>query len=253
VAFIPTAILATFLFLAGIWGYRIYAEQHTFANLPPLVSLLVISLAPPAILLLVVVLVPMLSSPIWPYQVAIFQEPEDQRLRWNLAVVATAHTLYGHIAQAEWLNQLIGLGEDERFQALCYIRRVHFRLQQMPFFTPAELMTSIIAGLAVIGISMGLLGYEVLDALLHSIALMAALQLLLLYLFLLRWLHTRRLSEIEEVFEELLPITRKTKRQAAAEDEVAQWDRERWRHQHPEESAAPPDPAKLLPPAPWEK
>lgn len=248
--FMPLLVLATLLFLAGLWGLVTVSEGHPFANLSPLVATLVASLLPPIILLGVMLVLPTFSSPVWPYQIAMFQEPSERRLRWNLAVVATAHVYYGHVAQTEWLSLMGWMSPEERFRALGYITRVRSRLQMIPVITARDIYAMIICGFLLFGISIGVFHYYMLYAILHSIALLVALQLLMLYMLLMRWQHIRRLVELEEIFEELLPEPPPPAEPVQREDEVDQWYRQKLEEAWPEGDEKKG--SGVLPPAPWE-
>lgn len=240
VAYLPMLILGTLLFLGGLWVLTQTMVGEGFSFISPPVAMWVFSLTPPAVLIGVVFLQPLLSSPVWAYYVSLARSPNQPQLRWNLAVVATAHLYYGQVAQTEWLSQLPHLTETERQQAYDYIRRVRRNLQKVPVLTTWDLLATVCAGL-VIAMVPQLFSYNLIDGLLHGIALMVAMQLLMLHLLVQRWQHTRRLMDLEEVFEELLP-QRAAALPSIPEDEVQRWYRES-RAPQPRVAPAPAAPA----------
>ncbi|MHB9134653.1 MAG: hypothetical protein ACYDBB_26565 [Armatimonadota bacterium] len=225
ISFIQIFILTLILFLGCLWGLNFLFKSHTaIGNIPPNIAFLIVALIPPIVILLVLLLGPRASSPVWPYQVAVFQKPTDMKLRWNLSVVATAFVYSGHIAQSEWLSQMPQLSAADRARALGYVRRVRNRLQVLPAFEARDIIATIIAGAVVFLFSRLVLDYNLLEAGFHGIALMIVLESLILYFVVQRWQHTRRLLELEEVFEELLPPLPPSTAEPV-EDEVERWHR----------------------------
>jgi hypothetical protein len=251
IPFLPFCALSTFVFLVGLGA--IYAVQHGWhlASLTPEATFWIAALLPAVVLVLVILLSPKSSSPVFAYQLELFRTPDDTRMRWNLAVVSTANIYNGSVAQSEWLSLLPSLSEKDRFRALDFIRLVGRRLQRFPFCTSGDLTAMLIAAVVVCGVSMGALHYPVVEAIIHCIEMMAILQLFLLYIFVQRWQHRRRLNEVEEIFEELLPMTRPPA-DDAPQDEVDEWFAEKAKPEKPKK----PDPVKpdapQLPRAPWE-
>lgn len=250
IPFIPFTILATLLFMGGIWGVSAVRAHQIPASIDPVMASIVISLLPPLILVAVILIVPHLSSPVWPYQVAILHDPANRQLRWNLAVVAAAHIYCGHIAQTEWLSQMMGLTSEDRARALTYIKGVRSRLQQIPVLQWRDILLSVGAALLVLIVTMVAFPSQhllKLEPVLNALVLAFILHIFMFYLFLQRWQHIRRLMELEEVFEELLP-SRQMKNQEPLEDEVDRWYREQNEKWTP---STKPSSAEY-PTAPWE-
>jgi len=250
IPYIPFAILATLLFIAGIWGVTAARNHLLPASIDPQTAAIVISLLPPVILICVILIIPHLSSPMWPYQVALLHDPSNKQLRWNMAVVATAHIYCGHSAQAEWLTLMMGLTTEDRLRALSYVKGVRSRLQQIPVLGWRDVILSLGAALLVLIVTMFAFPnpqYHQLEPFLNAIVLLFLLQLFMFYLFLQRWQHIRRLMELEEVFEELLPSKKGS--EEPVEDEVERW----YREQNERWTAATTQPSSVeYPPAPWE-
>ncbi len=217
------------------------------------VATIIIALLPPLILVGILLIVPHLSSPVWPYQLAVLQDPGNRQLRWNLAVVATAHLYCGRVAQMEWLSQMIGLTADDRARALTYIKGVRSRLQQIRVLALRDVSLSVGAALFVFLITMVLMPerqneYGQIESLLTAMILLLSMSLFMFYLLLQRWQHIRRLMELEEVFDELLPPHQSTVI-ASSEDEVERWYREQNARRAAADSKTP---SIEFPPAPWE-
>ena len=249
-AFMDVYILVVLLFLLALWGMTTVLHDGSLFGIPATYALWIISLVPPVILLLILLLAPRMLSPVWPYQVALFQDSRDAHVRWNFAVVATAHIYCGHLAQAEWLEQMTKLSAEDRMQALSYIRRVSNRLQTFAPIEMADVIATFIAGVVTVGVSIVFLKYPPLYASLHGILLMVILELLMLALLLQRWQHVRRLAELEEIFEELMPPMPPSAKKEPTEDEVQRWYRERF-EEKAKAAAAPPEKPKS-PPVLWE-
>ncbi len=250
--FTPFLITTTIVFLAGLGA--LYASTHkmlTIGTLSPHMTLIIISIIPAVLLVLFILGVSKSSSPAYAYQVDLFRNPDDTRTRWNLAVVSTAHIYLGQIAQTEWMSLLPELTEKERFRALDYIRLVIRRLQRFPLILRHEIGAMVVASIVVAVTSYFALDYtDPILATLNGIALLVVLQLFLLYTFLQRWQHTRRLYEVEEIYEELLPSQRPAEDLPAPSDEVGEWYRAQ-----AELKSAPstkPEAPQPLPRAPWE-
>ena len=112
---------------------------------------------------------------------------------------------------------------------------VRERLQALPPLPWRDILLTIVAGAVTVLASTLGMRYSVFEAVLHSIALLVVLQLLMLYFYLQRWQHIRRLDELEDVFEELLPSERPVLATATpAEDDYTRW----LRAQQPEAVAA---------------
>lgn len=220
--FLPIAIIATFLFLLGLWGQDYVREHHAIGNMSHNLLVVLAAVLPALVIVLIMLLVPLTSSPIWPYQAAMMHD-DDRRLRWNMAVVATAHVYYGDVAQAEWFNMLIRLTNDERVTALNFMRRVRYRLQKIPIVQANDLIATMITGGAVAVLSIVLLNATIFEAIIHSGALMITMQMMMLYMFIVRWQHMKRLMELEEVFEELLPSAALVVEKREQVDVVAEW------------------------------
>ena len=256
ITFRELLVLTTILFLASLAGFT-YVTEHgaLIQGLSKQAHLIIIALLPALIILLTAIFAPRASMPIFPYQVAMFQTEEDREIRWNLAVVATAHVYCGHIAQSEWLSQTPSLNPEERFRALGYIRRVYNRLQRIPAIDWRDMTATIAVGLLAISVSALLFHFPWLEASLHGLALTLFLEMFILYFYVMRWQHIRRLIELEEIFEELLPPAPLPKESTSPEDEVEQWYREkaeleRKKNELPKKAKS--DPVDEYPPAPWE-
>lgn len=251
--FLPFIISATLVFLAGLWLVsQAEAKQLAFlASFTPTQARLIVSLVPPLVLIGMILLVPQLSSPALPYQMALMRDPLDKQLHWNLAVAATAHIYCGHIAQYEWLNLMTSLPVDDRMIALGYIKRVRSRLQQIPVLYAPEVIVAFLACVSIIVVSMGILHAPLFEAIFHSFALLIVVQIFMLYLFVQRWQHIRRLMELEEIFDELLPMQR-SDAAPASEDDVTRWHRERDERWGTTPSRQTPPSMSDFPPAPWE-
>jgi hypothetical protein len=222
--------------LAAMYHHWLPAAWHISAQH----TLLAVSLIPPFVISLLLLLAPLVGSPTRAYQSAASRRPQDLRLRWNLAVVATADVYAGTTAQSEWLSQLVWLADGDRQRAFAYIQRVRERLQAVPPLPWRDVLFTLIAGVATVAVSTVALRYTIFEAILHSIALLVVLQLLLFYFYLQRWQHVRRLQDLEDVFEELLPSERPALPAAVAqEDEYTRWLRE----QEPQAAPAPPSEA----------
>ncbi len=123
-------------------------------------------------------------------------------------MVATAHLYCGQIAQTEWLSQLIGFSGDDRARALSYIKGVRSRLQQIHVLRWRDVVLCLAAAVTVFLVTYlpsREQQYSQIESLLVSVILLLVTSLLMFYLLLQRWQHIRRLIELEEVFEELLP------------------------------------------------
>jgi hypothetical protein len=250
IPFMPFLVMTTVIFLLGLGClYAINVKGWTIGTLSPQVTLLLISILPAVMLVLVIILGPKSSSPAYAYQVELFRDPDDARTRWNLAVVSTANIYCGEIAQSEWLSLLPDLAEKDRFRALDYIRLVIRRLRRFPLFTFLDIIAMTVSSLLIIATSFVAFHYEPVEAILHGIALLVILQLFLLYIFLQRWQHVRRLLEVEEIFEELLPSQRPVEELPSPTDEVKEWYRAQAELKAP---AKPSEPPRELPRAPWE-
>lgn len=250
--FTPFLIITTIIFLIGLGA--LYASTHklfTIGTLTQTQTMIVVSLIPAVVLVLFIIAVAKSSTPAYPYHVELFRNPDDTRMRWNLAVVSTAHVYLGQVAQSEWMSLLPELTEKERFRALDYIRLVIRRLQRFPLIRLHEIIAMLLASLIVVGASYFVMDYrDPILATLNGIALMVILQLFTLYTFLQRWQHTRRLYEVEEVYEELLPAKRPPDELPAPNDEVEEWYRAQAELKSiPETKPEAPPP---LPRAPWE-
>ena len=220
----------------------------------PQVAYILFSLLPPLIMMGVMLILPHLTSPVWPYQLALLHDPDNKELRWNLAVVATAHIYCGSIAQTEWLSQLIGFSADDRARALSYIKGVRSRLQQIHVFAWRDVILCFVSAATVFLVTFLVFPsrnrqYSQIESLLDAMILLLVVSLLMFYLLLQRWQHIRRLIELEEVFEELLLPSKNPAGSDQAEDEVERW----YREQNPKWSPATSKSASLeLSSAPWE-
>ena len=248
VPFLPFLLFTTLLFLLGLWGVPHATAWPLFSGLAPVHARLLASLIPPLVLVCVLFILPQLTSPVWGYFNAMSLDPLGRQLRWNLAVVATAHIYCGNLAQTEWLSQMTLLTVEDRVLAFGYIKRVRSRLQQIPVLRATDLLYAILASLSVVVLSWGFLHVTPFEALFYSLALLIVVQIFMLYLYTQRWQHIRRLMELEEIFDELLPANA-TAPKPTEEDEVT-----RWAHaQEEEEKARTSRPSALeCPPAPWE-
>jgi hypothetical protein len=250
--FIPFLMLATVIFLAGLWAVSQATSWHVFASMDAHTALLIVSLIPPLVLVALILITPHLSSPTWPYQLQLIQDQLNPQLHWNLAVVATAHIYCGRTAQVEWINQIPHMLTEDRQLALGYIKRVRSRLQQIPILTARDWLLALAACVATLVVSLIFLHAPLFEAIFHSFALVIMVQLFMLYLYTQRWQHIRRLMELEEVFEELMPARTPIARESL-EDEVADWQKEREEaHWRPLTPSLPPS-MMDAPPVPWEK
>jgi len=253
VPFMPMVILATLLFIGSIWGLDIVRDHIMPSMINPQLVTIIFSLLPPLIIMGVMLIFPHLSSPVWPYQLAMLHDQENKQIRWNLAVVATAHLYCGSIAQTEWLSQILSLNGEDRERAFSYIKGVRSRLQQIHVLTLSDVILCFAASATVFLVTFLLFPnrnrqYSQIESLLDAVILMLVISLLMLYLLLQRWQHIRRLIELENVFEELLPA-KKPVAPGQVEDEVEQWHREQeaqW------SQTTTKKPTIDYPPAPWE-
>jgi len=229
-SFMTILIITTTLFLLALGLMAAYEHNLIPADLHIAKRdlLIAISFIPPVVILVVMLIAPVISSPLRPYLRAVADRPQDLRLRWNLAVIATAHVFSGTVAQAEWLSQMVWLADADRLRAFQYIKRVRERLQAVPALHSGDVIATIIAGIATTALSQFVFRFQILESVLNSLALMVVLQLLMLYFFLQRWQHVRRLLELEEVFDELLPSERPSlaTQVQAPEDDFSRWQRE---------------------------
>ncbi|HOF87876.1 MAG TPA: hypothetical protein PLZ36_07195 [Armatimonadota bacterium] len=247
---IPFLVMTSVIFLIGLGSlYAINVRGWTLGTLSPEVTLILISILPALVLVLVIIFGPRASSPAYAYQVELFRDPDDARTRWNLAVVSTANIYCGEIAQSEWLSLLPELAKKDRFRALDYLRLVVRRLQRFPLYTTPDIVGMVIGSLIIAGTSLLAFHYEPVEAMLHAIALQVVLQLFLLYVYLQRWQHIRRLREVEDIFEELLPSQRPPDALPPPTDEVEEWYKAQAQFTPPH---TPTDPPRELPRAPWE-
>jgi hypothetical protein len=252
IPFVPFLIFTAVIYLAGLWAVSNVNSWEFMANLTEQQRLLIVSLIPPVILVATILIYPHLSSPIFHYRVALLQDDFDQQLRWNMAVVATAHIYCGRQAQVEWINLLETLTADDRRMALCFQRRVRSRLQQIPVLTARDWLIALVVCVAAFVISLLLLSPgKPLHAIFHSLTLIIIVQLFMLYLYTQRWQHIRRLMELEDIFEELTP-TRKPEDEPKPEDDVTRWSREQDEHFTMKAKYVPPSMTDA-PPVPWEE
>jgi len=251
IPFIPFIIFTGIVFLAGLWGVTHALEWEIFANWDKRNAMLVVSLVPPILLVIAILTYPHFSSPAMPYQLALFSDDDDQQLHWNLAVVSTAHIYCGKVAQYEWINLFPTLSAEDRLQGLGFIKRVRSRLQQIPVLRPVDWVVALIICIVTLVVSLLFLGADTLEAGFHGLAMFIVVQLFMLYLYTQRWQHIRRLMELEEIFEELMPARQPIAAAAPEPDEVTEWAKEQ------EERWVPPSARTLpsqsdAPPVPWE-
>jgi len=251
IPFVPFLIFTAIIYLFGLWAVSHVNSWEFLADLSEQGRLLLASSIPPLILVLTILIYPHLSSPVFNYQAALLQDEFDQQLRWNLAVVATAHIYCGRQAQVEWINLLETLTAEDRQLALGFQRRVRSRLQQIPVLTARDWLIALIVCLAAFFISLFLLGAPTIHAIFHSLTLIIVVQLFMLYLYTQRWQHIRRLMELEDIFEELTPL-RKPEDSPKPEDEVERWSREQDEHFTLKAKYVPPSQTDA-PPVPWEE
>ncbi len=87
VPFLPLVILATLLFVGGIWGLNAVRAGTLPSSFNPQVATVLFSLLPPLIVMAVILILPHLSSPVWPYQLALLHDPENKNSagiwRWS--------------------------------------------------------------------------------------------------------------------------------------------------------------------------
>jgi len=251
IPFVPFLIFTAAIYLLGLWAVSNVDSWEFMANLAEQQRLLIASSIPPVILVLTILIYPHLSSPVFHYQAALLQDENDLQLRWNLAVVATAHIYCGRQAQVAWINLLETLTAEDRQLALGFQRRVRSRLQQIPVLTARDWLAALIVCLAALLISLFMLGAPPLHAIFHSLTLIIIVQLFMLYLYTQRWQHIRRLMELEDIFEELTP-SRKPEDRPKPEDEVARWTREQAECFTLKTKYVPPS-LTDAPPVPWEE
>ncbi len=250
IPFLPFLLLTTVIFILGLWGVSVADSWPFVGALSPLHRLLVVSSIPPLVLVLLLFMVPQMSSPAPAYRSALAMDPSDRTLRWNLAVAATAHIYCGELAQFEWLHLMTQLSAEDRFIALGYIKQARSRLQQIPVLAGRDIVIALLVCGGTYLVSVYGFHYPAFDATFHSLTLVIGIQLFMLYLFIQRWQHIRRLMELEDVFEELLPARPAPTPASTVEDEVARWHREQEARQH-----GPQNKVKSVlenPPVPWE-
>ena len=247
IPYFPFLVFITIVFLTGLWGVSQISRWPLLAFAGAHASLIA-ALLPPLVLVVMILIVPQVSSPAWGYLTALSVNPLGRQLRWNLAVVATAHIYCGGLAQTEWLSQMTQMSMDDRMMALGFIKRVRSRLQQIPVIYARDTVAALLAGVFVIIICVALFHVTMFEAIFHSLALILVVQLFMLYLFTQRWQHIRRLMELEEIFDELLPASAHAPR-PPEEDEVTRWARERDEEYKTRKSGRS---ATQYPPAPWE-
>lgn len=100
-------------------------------------------------------------------------------------------------------------------------------------------------------VSLLFLNAQPLEAGFHSLAMLIVVQLFMLYQYTQRWQHIRRLMELEDVFEELMPAKRPEPVEVPEPDEVSQWSKEREEQWTPPSARMPPS-MQDTPPVPWE-
>lgn len=228
IPFVPFLLFITTVFVAGLWAVSKGSPlMEMFKGYPEYTATLIVSLIPPLILVGTLLIYPYLSSPLLAYQLALFRDEDSERqIRWNLAIVATAHVYGGRVAQVEWINQLMGMSTEDRQVALGFIKRVRSRLQQIPVLTWVDWLIALCCCMVALIVSLTCIDPNFLHALFHSLALIFVTQAFMLYQYTLRWQHIRRLMELEDVFEELTP-SRKAEDEKPQEDDVTRWSRER--------------------------
>jgi len=247
IPYLPFLFFTTVIFLVGLWGASHLAALPMLAFAGTYAHLLA-SLLPPLVLVVTILITPQMSSPAWGYFNAMSLDPFGRHLRWNLAVVATAHIYCGNLAQSEWLSQMSVMSVDDRLLAFSFIRRVRSRLQQIPVIYASDMTAALIACGCVIAVCIGIFHLQAFEAFFHGFALIIVVQLFMLYLFSQRWQHVRRLMELEDIFDELLPSSARAPR-PPEEDEVTRWAREREEAYQAKKSGRAP---VQYPPAPWE-
>jgi hypothetical protein len=222
ITFLPFLAITAVLFLAGVWGMDGLEHLRIFAELPSVVKLLIVSLVPPLLLILAILQTPRVSSPLPAYQAFLARAPLDPRRHWNLAVVAAAFVYGGGaVAQTEWLSLMPLLPLAERQRAVAYFKQLISRLQQIPVIGPWDIISGLLASILVGLASSWLLHEPYMFAIFHALSVLIVAQLLMLYLLLQRWQHVRRLMELVEIYEELLPSSRPTP--LPVDDEVTRW------------------------------
>ncbi|MHB9107291.1 MAG: hypothetical protein ACYDCO_09590 [Armatimonadota bacterium] len=258
IPFVPFLIFTAIVYLFGLWAVSNAESWEMFNNLGPDKTLLIMSLIPAIILVGTILIYPHISSPLFSYKMALMQDEFDQQVRWNLAVVSTAHIYCGREAQVEWINLLETLTTEDRQLALGFIKRVCSRLQQIPVLTARDWTTALIVCLAAFIISVLFLvpPGKLIHAVFHSLTLIIVVQLFMLYLYTQRWQHIRRLQELLDIFEELTPL-RRAQDVPPREDEVTRWTREQeerftLRTGIGEKKYVPPSQTDA-PPVPWEE
>lgn len=251
IPFIPFIIFTGVIFLLGLWGVSHALEWEMFRGWSERNTMMVVSFLPPFILVLTILLYPHFSSPSWPYQLALMNDPDDQQLHWNHAVVSTAHIYCGKSAQYEWINLLATLSVEDRMLAFGFIKRVRSRLQQIPVLRAADAIVALMICVTTLVVSLTLLKAEPLEAGFHSLAMLIVVQLFMLYQYTQRWQHIRRMMELEEVFDELLPSRQAMPVPEPEPDEVQQWAQEQKTRWTPPSARVPPSQSDA-PPVPWE-
>jgi len=253
IPFVPFLIFTAVVYLVGLWAVSNATSWEIFAKMDPQQAMLIVSLIPPFILVATILIYPHLSSPVFPYQMALLQDEFDQQIRWNLAVVATAHIYCGRQAQVEWINLLETLTNEDRQLAMGYLKRVRSRLQQIPVLTGTDWITALVVCVAAFVISLIFLTPDKpLHSIFHSLTLIIVVQLFMLYLYTQRWQHIRRLMELEEIFEELTQA-RKPEDTPKQEDDVTRWTREQDQHFTLGPAKYVPPSMSDAPPVPWEE
>ena len=258
IPFVPFLIFTTVVYLLGLWGVSNAETWEMFKDLGADKTLLIMSLVPAIILVATILIYPHISSPLFPYRMALMQDEYDQQIRWNLAIVSTAHIYCGREAQVAWVNLLETLTTEDRQLALSYIKRVCSRLQQIPVLTARDWLTALVVCVAAFIISAVFLVKpdQLLHAVFHSLTLVIIVQLFMLYLYTQRWQHIRRLHELLDIFEELTP-SRRAQDAPPRDDEVTRWTREQeerftLRTGVGDKKYVPPSQTDA-PPVPWEE